>query len=142
MRLRFVALITAFSAAALGCSGGGGDGGPTSPAPNNPTPNNPNPNNPAPTGSTSIQVSNNTYTPGTKTVNAGSTVTWQWAACTGGGYGGGYDDCPMHTVTFDDGPTSDPQNSGSFSRTFVAKGTYKYHCQTHGQAMSGTITVQ
>ena len=135
MRLRYVALVSVFSAALAACSGGGGDGGPT-----NPTPNNPTPNNPSPTENNNIQVSNNSYSPGAKTISQGQSVTWQWAGCAGGGYG--YEDCVMHTVTFDDGPSSELQTSGSYTRTFAAKGTYKYHCQTHGQAMSGTITVQ
>ncbi|HEX6575354.1 MAG TPA: plastocyanin/azurin family copper-binding protein [Gemmatimonadaceae bacterium] len=139
MRLRSVVIAGAVSLAMIACSGGGGDGGPTSPTGNNPTPN-----NPAPTESNNITVTDNTYTPGTKTISSGATVTWQWAGCTGGGYGGGYggDLCAAHSVTFDDGTSSPTQSDGTYARTFAAKGTYKYHCKTHGTAMSGTITVQ
>ena len=45
---------------------------------------------------------------------------------------------------FDDGSniSSGSQSSGTFSRTFTAAGTYKYHCTIHGSAMSGQVVVQ
>jgi len=84
---------------------------------------------------------NNAYSPTAKTITAGTTVQWNWSSCTSGsGYGD--DQCVFHSVTFDDGSGSDLQNTGSYNRTFTKAGTYAYHCQSHGAAMSGTITVQ
>jgi plastocyanin len=121
------------------CSGGGG-GDSTGPTNNNN--NNPGNNNPAPTNqdNSAIIVGNNSYSPASRTVSKGATVNWNWNSCTNDGYGDGV--CVQHSVTFDDGVTSDQQSQGSFSRQFTAAGTYKYHCQVHGTAMSGTITVQ
>jgi len=119
-----------------GCSGGGG-GGSTGPG-INPSPAPPPP--PPPPAANTIVVANNNYTPSTQTVSTGTTINWNWNSCTGT-YG--YDqNCVQHSVTFDDGQTSGLQDQGSYSRTFTTKGTYKYHCQIHGTAMSGTITVQ
>jgi plastocyanin len=67
-------------------------------------------------------------------------VQWSWNTCSGDGYT--IQECVQHTVTFDDGPTSPLQDKGSFSRTFNAAGTYKYHCTSHGLAMSGQVTVE
>jgi plastocyanin len=122
----------------VGCGGGGS--GTTSP-------NNPNPNPPVnttpPVGG--ISVSNDVFSPATKTVTVGTSVQWAWNSCTGGSdpYGGGQT-CVSHSVTFDDGSASSPlQDQGTFTKTFNTPGTYTYHCQTHGtMGMTGTITVQ
>lgn len=112
------------------CGGSGGGGGPTGPN-NNPNNNNPN----------TVSVTNNVFTPASKTVPVNTTVQWNWSNCpTGGNYG--EDVCASHSVTFDDGTDSGTKNSGSYSRTFAQAGSYPYHCVTHGAAMSGTITVQ
>ena len=110
----------------------GGSGGST--APNN-----------QPTGNTTppaggIAVTNNSFSPSTKTVAVGSAVHWAWNTCTGDGYSGQL--CVDHSVTFDDGTTSPTQDQGTYVRTFTAAGTYNYHCSVHGTAMAGTITVQ
>jgi len=63
---------------------------------------------------------------------------WTWNSCDSG-YGG--EVCTAHTVTFDDGPSSELQDKGSYSRAFNTAGTYKYHCQVHGTAMSGSVVV-
>jgi len=129
--------VSLVSVCIVSCSGGGG-GDSTGPSTSNNNP--PANNNPAP-GTTSISVMNNAYTPTAKTIAAGTTVQWNWSSCTGGsGYGD--DQCVFHSVTFDDGSGSDLQNTGSYNRTFTKAGTYAYHCQVHGTAMSGTITVQ
>jgi len=114
---------------ALGaCGGGGGSSGPPPP---------PTGNTPVPAGG--ITVVNNSFNPNAKTVTAGTTVQWAWNSCTGGYEG---DICVAHSVTFDDGITSPIQERGSFSRTFNTAGTFDYHCQTHGTAMAGRVTVQ
>lgn len=112
---------------------GGGGGGST--APNNPPPTG---NTPPPSGG--VSVGNNTFTPGTKTIAAGTTVSWSWNTCSGDPYYG--QTCVAHSVTFDDGTTSPTQDQGTFSRQFNTAGTFNYHCSVHGAAMAGTITVQ
>jgi plastocyanin len=116
-------------------SGCGGSGGGSSTGPTN---NGGGVNTPPPAGG--ITVSNNSFSPGTKTVAVGASVQWAWNSCTGDSYYG--TTCVAHSVTFDDGTTSPTQDQGSYVRTFNAPGTYTYHCSQHGTAMSGSITVQ
>ena len=78
----------------------------------------------------SVSVDDDFFQPSATTVAVGTTVTWTWIGSIG------------HNVTFDDGPHSATQASGTYTRTFAAAGTYKYHCTIHGVAMSGTVTVQ
>jgi plastocyanin len=117
----------------LACGGSGGGGyatGPTAPPPTGNTP---------PPASNGISVTNDAYTPNSMTVAVGSTVNWTWNTCTGDVYSG--QSCVAHSVTFDDGPTSDTQEKGTFTRSFAAAGTYTYHCAVHGAAMTGKIVV-
>ena len=103
-------------------------------------------NNPPPQqggqGSTSnsITVGNNFFEPSSTTVPVGTQVTWTWNACNNDGYGG--QTCVSHGIVFDDGPTAAAQTQGSWSRTFTAAGTYKYHCTVHGASMAGTIVIK
>jgi plastocyanin len=125
-------VLVLFAIASLyGCGGSGG--GSTGPANTGG-----GVNTPPPAGG--ITVSNNSFSPGTKTVAVGTAVTWAWNSCTGDPYYG--QTCVSHSVTFDDGTTSATQDQGSYVRTFNAAGTYNYHCSIHGTAMSGSITVQ
>jgi plastocyanin len=79
----------------------------------------------------SVTVGNDFYSPASLSVAIGTKVVWQWA-----------EGASEHSVTFDDGPTSDRQSSGSFERTFGTAGTFTYFCQVHGRAvMSGSVTV-
>ena len=122
--------------AAVGCGGSStapGSGG------NNTTGNNPPPPAP-PSTSSSITVINNYFDPSVTTVPVSTKVTWTWDACGSDGYGG--QSCTSHGIVFDDGTSSGNQTQGTWSRTFAAAGTYKYHCTVHGTAMSGTIVVQ
>lgn len=116
------------SAAACG-GGGGSSSGPTS---------QPIGNTPPPGGA--ISVTNNAFTPASKTVTAGTAVQWAWNTCTGDGYSGRT--CGSHGVNFDDLTNSPTQEQGTYSRTFTAAGTYNYHCAVHGTAMAGSIIVQ
>lgn len=53
------------------------------------------------------------------------------------------DDASQHTVTADDGVSFDSGNVNSgeaYSHTFVATGTYAYHCTLH-PTMVGTLVV-
>lgn len=96
-------------------------------------------NTPVPTGG--VEVTNNAFSPASKTVSVNTTVQWAWNSCTGDPYGGNQT-CVSHDILFDDGMTSGPMSQGSYSRAFTVPGPYNYHCTVHGTAMSGTITVQ
>jgi len=127
MKAVFVILAVA---SLYGCGGGGGG---TTTSPTNNGVNTPPP-------ADGISVSNNMFTPGTKTVAVGTAVKWAWNSCSGDSYSG--QTCVSHSVTFDDGIASATQDQGTYTRTFDVAGTYNYHCSQHGTAMSGTITVQ
>jgi plastocyanin len=131
------ALMIAVSAA---CGGSGGGGSTQSNIPTDPSSGSKG------TGGTtsgertsSINVINSSFSPNATTVARGTVVQWTWNSCDSG-YGG--EVCTAHTVTFDDGPSSELQDKGSYSRTFNTAGTYKYHCQVHGTAMSGSVVVE
>jgi plastocyanin len=126
-------IVIALAVASLSACGGGG-GGSTAPPNNNPPPGN------TPPPANGISVTNDAYSPSTKSIAVGTTVNWAWNTCSGDPYYG--QTCASHSVTFDDGTTSPTQDKGTFNRTFAAAGTYTYHCAIHGAAMSGTITVQ
>lgn len=96
-------------------------------------------NTPAPAGG--ISVTNNAFSPAAKTITAGTTVTWAWNTCSGGGIYGP-DVCVAHGVIFDDGTASATQEQGSYSRTFSTAGSFSYRCTVHGSAMAGSVTVQ
>ncbi|HCU10994.1 MAG TPA: hypothetical protein DGB72_02590 [Gemmatimonadetes bacterium] len=115
------------------CGCGGGGGGTTTAPMNNGV------NTPPPIGG--ISVTNNMFSPGTKTVAVGASVQWAWNTCTGDAYNG--QTCVQHSVTFDDGSASSAlQDQGTFNKTFNTAGTFTYHCSVHGAAMTGSITVQ
>jgi plastocyanin len=140
-RAALVVIAGLFFSSGAACGGGGGGSSGGSNIPTDPTGGSNSGGNTGGTNrSLSVTVANNTYTPGTTTVSRGSTVQWTWNTCTGDGYS--QDECVQHSVTFDDGPTSQLQDRGTFSRTFNAAGTYKYHCTAHGLAMSGQVTVE
>ena len=118
------------------CGGGGGSYS-TAPGGNNPgggKDNSPN----------TVTLTADSFSPNNITVPANTTVTWKWDSCTDAGGYGGYSTCVSHNLSFDDGSniSSGSQSSGTFSRTFTAAGTYKYHCTIHGPAMSGQVVVQ
>ena len=92
------------------CSGDG----PSSPVPDN-----------------EVRVSNNAFSPATRTIAVGTTLTWRWVSGSS-----------THNVTFSGGPASPDQASGTFARLFSTAGTFTYQCTIHGASMSGTVTVQ
>ncbi|MDB4875798.1 MAG: blue (type 1) copper domain protein [Gemmatimonadetes bacterium] len=137
-----IAALCALVMAIAGCGGAGSassSGGPTTPTGTQPgggTPTSGSPN--------TVTIADLSFAPGTVNVAVGTTVTWQWAACSDTGYGG-YGGCVSHNVTFDDGSNiaSATQANGAFSRTFASAGTFKYHCTIHGAAaMSGAVVVK
>jgi plastocyanin len=103
--------------------------------------NNPPPTTPPPQGSTSttISVRNNRFEPASTTVNAGTTVTWEWDSCTDDGYGSST--CTAHSVTFDSGPSSGSRSSGTWTQQFPVAGTFNYRCSLHA-SMTGSVTVR
>jgi plastocyanin len=90
-----------------------GDDGPTGPVADN-----------------EVRVADNSFSPATRTVPVGTTVTWRWAAGSS-----------LHNVTFPAGASSANQSSGTFQRLFSAAGSFTYQCTLHS-GMTGTITVQ
>lgn len=145
----FVGLVALVLCGPLACGGGGGGGGSSTPtSPSTPsTPSTPTPTTPsAPASPVTVAVENNTFTPGTLTVAAGSTVTWKWDTCTSGydPYGGSASTCVDHSIVWDAGgaAASPTQSQGTYERTFATAGTYNYHCAIHGTAMAGKVVVQ
>ena len=104
-RLIFTALLLGTAAC------GGGDGGSTRPA----------------AATAAVEVRDNSFSPLTLSVPAGSTVEWRW---TGGS---------PHNVT-GDGFLSAPQSSGVYRHTFSHAGRYPYQCTLHAH-MLGEVTV-
>lgn len=141
LRRALIAGIVLAASAACG-SGGGGAAAGSSNLPTDPTGGGSSNGNNGVTRTLSVTVTNNTFTPASTTITHGSTVQWTWNTCSGDGYGSTDASCVEHTVTFDDGPTSQMQDRGTFQRTFNTAGTYKYHCAVHGTAMSGEVKVE
>lgn len=81
------------------------------------------------TGGNPVSVQDNAFAPASVNVATGTTVTWTWAGAN------------QHNVTFDDGPASATQTSGTYQRQFTVAGSYPYECTVHGAAMSGTVVV-
>ena len=75
-----------------------------------------------------IMIEDMSFVDGTVTVEAGTTVTWQWN-----------DGSMQHNVVFDEFE-SPLQAEGTFTHTFEEPGTYQYHCQPH-PFMEGTVFV-
>jgi plastocyanin len=84
-----------------------------------------------------VGVRDNSFTPTTVRVAAGSKVTWTWK---------GVGD---HNVTFRKVPRgaskrgARTRSSGSFTRSFTKKGTYRYVCTIHeAGGMTGRLIAQ
>jgi plastocyanin len=78
-----------------------------------------------------VNIGDNLFSPSQSNIVVGGQVNWTWQGSN------------QHNVTFDDGPASATQSSGSdYQRTFASAGTYTYYCTIHGRAiMSGTVIV-
>ena len=82
-----------------------------------------------------VSAADNSFTPRSLTVSAGTTVTWR------------NNGSMIHTVSADNGHfNSGPIYPGqTFSHTFTTPGTYNYYCQPHGApggvGMSGSVSV-
>ena len=85
---------------------------------------------------TSVNVVDDSFTPGQITVDAGTTITWSNSGQN------------PHTVTADDGSfdSGTMQAGDTFSSTFGTSGTFAYHCTIHGGpggiGMSGVVVVR
>jgi len=87
----------------------------------------------APPTSAAVDVKDNFFTPQSRVMQSGGTVTWTW---TGAG---------LHNITYTGGPTPRPadganRTTGTFSSAITTVGTYTYVCTNHG-GMTGTVTV-
>lgn len=86
-----------------------------------------------------VQVANNSFSPSSLTVAAGTEVIWTWTPT-----------AVQHNVKPDatEPVTSGPLRDGpaTYRYTFNTPGTYRYHCELHGGpggvGMSGTVIVQ
>jgi plastocyanin len=92
---------------------------------------------PAPTGNT-VSVVNNSFSPSTLTVTAGTEVVWTWAP--------GAIDHNVRPAGTEPPRSGDPVNAPmTYRHTFNTPGTYIYFCEVHGSTtfgMRGTIIVQ
>ena len=81
-------------------------------------------------GVNEVFIENHTFNPSTITVAANTTITWT------------NKDGVIHTVTSDTGlfDSKNLGNGGTFSYTFVASGTYAYHCTPH-PSMTASVKV-
>ena len=77
-----------------------------------------------------VVIADMAFHPAELVVAADTTVTWTWD-----------DGSIPHDVTFDDGPASPLQDTGTWTRTFDRSGTYSYICSIHPQ-MTGTVVVR
>jgi plastocyanin len=87
---------------------------------------------------TSVSVRDDAFSPKSKTVSRGDTVSWRWRRTDN-----------AHNVRFRKVPRgvskrgSDTQSSGRFNRTFRKSGRYRYVCTIHEDiGMTGSITVR
>ena len=81
-------------------------------------------------GTSKITITSSAYSPASLTVVSGSTVTWTNS------------DNMAHTVTTEDGNinSGDIAPGSSFSKAFMASGTYNYH-DAHNTALTGVVIV-
>ncbi len=81
-----------------------------------------------------IGVEDNSFSPGSLTVKAGTKVTWTWEGKN-----------PHSVVGKFDGQEVKSQQltgAGTFDFTFAKVGTFEYQCGVHGAAMTGKVVVQ
>jgi plastocyanin len=81
-------------------------------------------------GTSKITITSSAYSPASLNVVSGSTVTWTNT------------DNTIHTVTTEDGTinSGDIAPGASFSKAFMAPGTYNYH-DAHNTTMMGVLVV-
>ena len=81
-----------------------------------------------------IAVADNSFSPGSLTVKAGTKVTWTWGGKNPHSVVGKFDgqDVKSEQLT----------GTGTFAFTFAKAGTFEYQCGVHGAAMTGKVIVQ
>jgi plastocyanin len=80
-------------------------------------------------GANEVWIQNMAFNPTSRTVSAGTTVTWT------------NKDAAAHTVTGSGWGSGNISQNATFAHTFATAGSYSYHCTIH-PSMTGTITVQ
>ena len=86
-------------------------------------------------GPATIMIRDNSYTPPSTTVKAGTAVTWEWASTNNphsvlGKFSGEDVDSGIHA------------GSDRFVFTFKSAGTFEYQCAVHGPSMTGKVMVE
>jgi len=81
-------------------------------------------------GENEVFIQNMAFNPSTITVAVNTTIKWT------------NKDAVIHTVTSDNGlfDSGNISSGGTYSFTFTASGTYKYHCTPH-PSMTATVIV-
>jgi plastocyanin len=120
--------LMAVGASALASCGGGASNSSKQPASANSAPTaGPTPT-PAPV--TIVTIADNSFTPASVTVKAGTVVRWVWTGSN------------AHSVLVGGLNSGQHTGSGSFEQTFPSAGAIiQYQCGVHGAAMAGTIIV-
>lgn len=78
-----------------------------------------------------IEVKDNSFSPETVTIKAGTKVVWKWVGTSN-----------PHSIQLS-GSTSPEQASGTFERTFDQTGnSFSYQCGVHKAAMTGKIVIE
>ncbi len=80
-------------------------------------------------GANEVWIQGMAFSPVTRTVSVGTTVTWT------------NKDAAAHTVTGTGWGSGNLGQNATFAHTFAAAGSFPYHCTIHS-GMTGTITVQ
>ena len=80
-------------------------------------------------GANEVWIQGNAFSPSSKTVSVGTTITWT------------NKDGIAHTVTGTGWGSGNLSNNATYSHTFDTAGSFPYHCTIH-PGMTGTITVQ
>ena len=87
--------------------------------------------------SVTVEVTDNAFSPDEVTIDAGDTVTWDWA-----------DSANPHSVVGTNDNAADLESEiltgagNTFEFTFTEPGEYEYQCSVHGTAMTGVIVVE
>lgn len=76
-----------------------------------------------------VQVRDNSFSPDTLEVAVGETVVWDLGSAR-----------QPHNVVFDDGPSSEILEGGTWDARFTEPGTYTYECTLHS-GMTASIVV-
>jgi plastocyanin len=113
--------------ASLGACGGGGSttssGGGNSAAASTPTT--------ASIPEAVVTIADNSFTPGTITIQPGTKVIWKWSGSN------------PHVVLINGERSPEMTGTGTFEKVFRGNGTtINYQCAIHGAAMSGKIVIQ